>query len=274
MEIPEPLIIPLIGFGGVALGLLSGHFAGWINWRREQKERKEERELKLKRELYLPVITAFTEVTALLVSLPQTPCNELATLKLSPASQSAFAAKDLIANKEVIQTVGAAAKQFSIALSRLMLRKLKESKLAADLDYISASIDKLLKENDQINRHIQELVAQDEGNRHQIETYNRRFNFNQTQVEELSTEQDQKQKARNKLLLELHKASMVEICEITSLASKAIITIRDDLNIPNEKEFILNYYKESIEEIQKTFPEYTDQIWESISADEDENEKP
>jgi hypothetical protein len=80
---PESLNAAWVGLGGVALGFLSAHLSQWLQWRRERAERKRTRELDLKRELYLPLVSVFTEANALIVAIPQTPHDRLGSLKLS-----------------------------------------------------------------------------------------------------------------------------------------------------------------------------------------------
>ncbi|WP_319587808.1 hypothetical protein [uncultured Desulfobulbus sp.] len=256
----EPLDAAWIGLAGVVVGLLSAHFGEWRRWRRDRVERKLARELELKRELYLPLVGAFTEASALIVAVPQTAPDKLSSLTLSQEAQRALSAKDLIANKEVIISVGAAAKQLALGLSRLMVTKVEEVTLATDLQYLAQSIEQLNAENMQINRHMESLLAQGE-DRKSFAIYNQRFRLNQDRLEELFPEQDRKQNLKNQVLQRLQKDSVKELIDLVAKTAHAIVAIRNDLQLPDETDAILDYYRESTKEIGVLFPEIVDQIW-------------
>lgn len=257
---PEPLDAAWIGLAGVVVGLLSAHFGEWLQWRRDRGERKQARELELKRELYLPLIGAFTEASAIIVAIPQTAPDKLSSLTLSQEAQRALSAKDLIANKAVITSVGAAAKQLALSLSRLMVTKMEEVTLTTDLRYLAQSIEQLNSENTQINRHVESLIAQGE-DRTQIGIYNERFRANQARLEELFPEQDRKQNLKNEILQRLQKDSIKELIELVAKTAHAVVAIRNDLQLPDETAAILEYYRESTKEIGNLFPEFVDEIW-------------
>jgi hypothetical protein len=257
---PEPIDAAWIGLAGVLVGLFSAHFGEWLQWRRDRVERKRARELELKRELYLPLVGAFTEASAIIVAVPQTAPDKLSSLTLSADAQRALSAKDLIANKAVITSVGAAAKQLGLGLSRLMVTKMEEVTLATDLQYLAQSIEQLNAENTQINRHVESLIAQGE-DRAQIAIYNQRFRLNQARLAELFPEQDQKQRLKNEVLQRLQKDSIKELIELVAKTAHAVVAIRNDLELPDETDAILEYYRESTKDLGNLFPEVVDKIW-------------
>lgn len=257
----EAVVTSIIGIAGVLLGLLSGHFGEWLQSKRHRSEQKRERELTLKRELYVPLVAAFTECNALLASIPSAPHDSLGTFKLSPTGQNALAAKDLIANKAVILLAGAVSKQFALGLMRLMLLKIEEGKLAIDLDLISKRINQLNTENSEINRHCEGLIAQGKGHEQDFSMFNRRFQDNQTRLEHAFKENVEKQSARNALLKRLTAESIHEMIAFVELSSKAVIAIRDDLELPDESEAIRTFYRDSVSELRKIFPSYLDKAW-------------
>jgi hypothetical protein len=270
---PESLNAAWVGLMGVAIGFLSANLNQWLQWRRERAERKRTRELDLKKELYLPIVSAFTEASALISTIPQTPHDHLGSLKLSPAAQSALAAKDLIANKDVIRTVGATAKQFALGFSRLMVRKMEEVTLATDLQYISSSIDPLNAANAEINRHVESLLAQGGIDCTHISIYNERFRVNQARLAELFPQQDEKQKRRNEILQTLLKEAIKELIELMAVSAQAVVAIRDDLDLPDEREAILAHYRDNLAEMGKLMPEFVDKVWETITKAIEEDRK-
>lgn len=252
---------PLIALGGVILGLASGHFQAWRQSKREVAKQKIERDQRLKSEAYIPLIAAFAEANQMIATLAAAPHDKLSEIRLSPKSQAALGAKDLIGSKEVILSVGAAARELALAFSRLMLKKSEEAKLTIDRDSIMSRIDQIIAENNEINRHIEALIAQGGITPQYFSVYNERFRRNQEKLNELFPERDQIMERRNSALKELQKECIRELISLTKFTAKAVSSIRRDLDLSDEEETIVKFYKDSSTEIGKFFPDLIDEIW-------------
>jgi len=262
----ETITGAIIALVGVALTLISGHIFEWIKASRAKKESQRQRELDLKRELYLPLVQAFTEGVNLFIAIPQAHHTKLADLRLSQAAQNALAAKDLIANERVITAVSTVGKQLVLGLQKLMLVKLDEVQLAIDLECLSKRISELISENRLIVDRMQALQVAGTLQPIDVQALDSQFRSNLSERHKLFTEQEEKQNSHNKKMKEIHEQSMKEVAAMTAIISTAVIEIRRDLQLPTNEEAIRKYYKESIEYTNKELPGFIDEVWEKIEA--------
>ena len=263
----DTIIGAIIALSSVVLTLISGHITEWIKASHAKKEAQRQHELGLKREIYLPLIQAFTEGVNLFIAIPQTHHTKLADLRLSQAAQNALSAKDIIANERVIAAVSTVTKQLVLGLQKLMLIKLDEVKLATDIEDLSKRISELISENRLIVDRMR--VLQDTGILHpvDVQALDSQYKINLSEQHKLVTEQEEKQNNHNEKMKELYKQSMKEVAAMTTITPTAVIEIRRDLQLPTNVEAIRKYYKESIEYMNEVFPGFIDEVWEKIKVD-------
>ncbi len=106
-----------------------------------------------------------------------------------------------------------------------------------------------------------------------ISIYNERFRVNQARLTELFPQRDEKQKRRNEILQILLKEAIKELIELVTVSARAVVAIRDDLDLPDEREAILTYYRDNVAEMGKLMPEYVDKIWETVTKAIEEDDK-
>jgi len=249
---------------GVIIGLLSGHVAEWIKWKSQNRKDKKARELELKRELYLPLAAAFTEGMDLIARVSEAPANSLSALKLSQESQAALAAKDFVANDEVLFSTGAAANAFAQGMLRMMAIKVREAALSVDLEYLTLRIEQLNSDSAQINGQMELLNGQGKTDQKFFEIYGNRFERNHNELNDLFTEQSEKQGQKNALILQMHKQSIAELTLMSRHVAKAVIAIRKDMELPPNDDTILSLHRSSIEEVGKAMPGFIDEVWANL----------
>jgi len=265
MLIADAVMGALIALSGVLLTQISVHIGDWIKSAREQGQAQQQRELSLKRDIYLPLVHAFTEGINLFIAIPQADHSQLAELKLSQTAQNALAAKDLIASDCVMSAVNSAAKQLAQGTMRLMALKMDEAKLAIDLDYLSKRINELNTGSRLINDRMRVILETETLQPDEATALNSQFKHNQSELQGLFTEQQEKFENRNALLKELQMQMVKEICELTAVLAHAVIEIRRDLNIPTNADAIISHYKESIRFREESLPGIIDETWRKVN---------
>lgn len=265
MNVSDTVIGALIALSGVLLTQVSVQIADWIRSSRERKQAQRDRELSLKRDIYVPLVHAFTEGVNLLIAIPQAHHSKLTDLRLSQAAQNALAAKDLIASDRVMSAVNIAANQLAQGTMRLLTLKLDEATLSIDLDHLSTRINELNADNRlSIDRM---RVLQDAGALRPEATtaLDLQFQHNQTELKSLFTEHQEKFATKNAALKELHVQMTKELQELTAVSAHAVIEIRCDLDIPTNAEAIMSRSRESQRFIGETLPAFIDEIWRKVT---------
>lgn len=261
MKISDAILGALLALSGVLMTLISTHMNEWIKALRDRENAQRQRELSLKRDVYLPLVQAFTEGMTLFTSIPGAHHSKLSELVLSRESQNALAAKDLIANNAVMAAVNAASKQLTQGLMRLMTPKLDEAKLAIDLEHLDVRINRLNNDNTLIIDRMKTLRESGGLNPDIASRLDSEFKENDAKLNELFEQQKSKRDMKNQIMQDLQMQMIREIAELTAVSAYAVIEIRHDLDIPTDKNEIISNYKDSIEFIEETLPGFINEVW-------------
>jgi len=264
MKFSDAILGAILALSGVLMTLISTHINEWIKALRDQKNTQRQRELSLKRDVYLPLVQAFTEGMTLFTSIPGAHHSKLSELVLSKESQNALAAKDLIANNAVMTAVNAASRQLAQGIIRLMAAKLDEAKLVIDLEHLEMQINRLNNDNTLIIDRMKTLRESDGLNPDMASRLDSEFKENDSKRTELFEQQKSKMDKKNKIMQDLQMQMTREIVELTAVSAYAVIEIRHDLDIPTNKDEILSNYKASIEFIEGILPGFIDEVWDRV----------
>lgn len=216
--------------------------------------------------MYLPIIRALIEGMNLFLLIPQADQTKFADLKLSLDAQNAIAAKDLIASRSVISAVNVAAEQLAQGLMELTALKVEELKLSIELDYTKTRIDELNTKNRQIVDRVKALLETGPPNQETLKELNSQFESNQSELQPLFTEQNERFVKKSDLLKELQLQAMKGIVKMSAVTARAVIAIREDLGIPTDELMILRHYRESVKFVEKVFPEFIEEVWGKINS--------
>ncbi|NJD90535.1 MAG: hypothetical protein FIA91_03320 [Geobacter sp.] len=264
MKISDTVVGAIIALSGVLLTLLSTHVMEWVKSSRERENAGRQRELSLKREVYLPLVQAFTEGMSLFTSIPGAHHSKLSELTLSRQSQNALAAKDLIGSNGVMVAVNSAAKQLAQGMLRLMTLKLDEAKLAIDLENLQTRINSLNSENRLIIDRMQTLRDAGMLNQDMAKGLDTEFQTNDSTLLDLFIQQKDKMDIKNQLMQKMQMQMLKEISELTTASAYAVLAIREDLDIPTDKDQIMDNYRESISFIENSLPGFIDEVWRKV----------
>lgn len=258
-------------FTGVIIGLVGGLFAqiaiylqDWIRSQRETKRKEHERGLELKRDLYLPLINAFTEALTLITSIPQKEPADLSSIKLSQEAQNALGSAGLIASNNVIVAVNAASRQLTQSLMRLMAHKIDEAKLAMELDGLAKQINELNTANRIIIDRMKALQDSGALNPQEAKALDVEFEEHQAQLKDLFTQQTAKFASRSTILRDLQIETMREVIQLAVATAEAVIAIRHDLEIPTDEQALRRHFRDSLNYLDEAFPGFVDEVWNKV----------
>jgi len=265
MKVSDTVLGALIALASAMLTQLFNLFADRLKAGREQKHLRRQRELSLKRDIYLPLVHAFTESLSLFIAIPSTHHSKIVELRLSQAAQNALAEKDLIANDSVMAAVQVAAKQFSQGIARLMLLKMDEVKLAIDLDYLTKRIDDLNSANRLLVDRMRALREAGTLSPETAVMLDSQFQLTQPELKSLLSDQKDKIAQRAVLLKQLHLQMMKEVSDLSAASAHAVVEIRRDLDISTNAEAIIAQYQEAQGFIGKSVPAFIEEAWNKVT---------
>ena len=264
MKISDAVLGAIIALSGVLITMISTHVIEWVKSSRERETARRQRELSLKREIYLPLVQAFTEGVTLFTSIPGAHHSKLSELTLSKSSQNALAAKDLIGSDSVMIAVNSASKQLAQGILRLMTLKLDEAKLAIDLENLQTRINGLNSENRLIIDRMKALRDSGILSHDMAVGLDSEFKDNDAKLNDLFIQQKEKMDIRNQLIQNMQIQMLKEISGLTAVSAYAVIAIREDLDIATDKDKILDNYRESIGFIEESLPGFIDEVWNKV----------
>lgn len=269
MNVSDAVLGGILALSGVLMTLVSTHVNEWVKASRDRTNAQRQRELSLKREVYLPLVQAFTEGMVLFTSIPSAHHSKLSELVLSKESQTALAAKDLIGNNAVMVAVNAVARQLAQGVARLMTLKLDEAKLSIDLEYLEVRINQLNNDNKLIIHKMNTSRESGGLSPDLASSLDCEFKENDAELRILFLEQKDKMDMKNHRIQNMQMQMMREIAELTAASAYAVIEIRHDLDIPTDRETIISNYRASIEFIEELIPGFIDEVWDKVlpSAD-------
>jgi hypothetical protein len=246
---------------GVLIAQISLHLVEWTKSRRERERAQRERELSLKRETYLPLMSAFTEAITLFLSLPQIHYNKLAEWKLSTESQRSLAVISLIANEPVMNAVNKASKQLALGTVRLMASKMDEAKLAIELEAIESQIKQFNEANAQNLSRLKALQDASKLTPEIAKSIDSDFQRTAAELQQLFAQQTAKSDKRFQIMKDLQHQSLREVVELARFSLDATIAIRRDLELPTDPVVLERYLRDAIGFADEIFPGLIDEIW-------------
>lgn len=270
MKIPDAILGAILALSGVLMTLISTHINEWVKSSRERKHTQKQRELSLKREIYLPLVEAFTEGVTLFTSIPGAHHSKISELTLSRQSQNALAAKDLFGNNAVMIAVNTAAKHLAQGVIRLMALKLDEAILSIDLENLDTRINGLNSYSRLIIDRMGTLREAGILSKDMALELDSEFKNNDTKLHNLFKEQKNTMGKKNEIMQNMQVQMMKEISGLTAVSAYAVIEMRIDLEIPTDKEVILANYRDSIGFIDEYLPGFIDDVWKKVIHRENE----
>ncbi|HEX7997314.1 MAG TPA: hypothetical protein VF528_02765 [Pyrinomonadaceae bacterium] len=257
----------LLAIGGFFVTQLSLHIAEWIKASREWKKAQRERQMTLKRELYLPIIEALTEIHHFFLAIPQVHYSKFSELKMPEKAQKSLAVQYIIANDPIMIAINNVSRQIAESIMRLMVLKMDEAKLAMEFDHLTTRIKELSGDNRLILDRMKELREAGTLTAEIAASLHENFQRNQSEYQQLYDEQQKKFVGRNNLTKGLYVQTMKEVVELARLSAPVIIEIRRDLGIPTNEETIVNQYKASINFVEQTLPGYVKEVFQKAAPE-------
>lgn len=257
----ETILGAVLALSGVLLTLIATPLLDWWKDTLGQRAAKKQRELELRREAYLPLVSAYTEGMGLLGRIMTVSPDKLGDIRLSRESENALAIKDVVASGEVLEATAQATKCLGVAIMKLVAFKSKESIICIDLTSVSTRIDQLNKNNEEILGRMEASMAPEPDFGRRLLS---RFQTNQEELEDLFARQRLLLDARSKILQEMAVLQFQEIAGVADSVLPALIAIRTDLGIPTDEQHFRSLFQTNREGVEGAAKGVVDGFWRMI----------
>ena len=219
-----------------------------------------EREKNIKREVYLQAVEALTRTQNVIASLSNLNFNEQQITSGMICDSGLIAKIQIVGSESAVKAVTTIMASIGTAIMELMIER---SILIARKNSIELLEKYRLKEQGEIERYNSIMKNINlEGNRDPRlwETINKNVEFETQQRDKYAKEINDLWAIQNKEHLEFSKKCMDKFFEITSLLPDAVLSVREDLNLPISNEAYLNIFNKNIEQGKLVFSDFCEKV--------------
>lgn len=219
-----------------------------------------EREKNIKKEVYLQAIEALTRSQNVVASLTNLNENEQQITSSMRDNAGSIAKIQIVGSEETVKAVTIIMSSIGSAILELMLER---SVLVNRKNTIELLETYRIKAADEIDRYISVMTNINiEGNHNQRlwDATNRNVEFQTQQRDKYRQEINDLWVIQNEAHVEFTQKCMNEFFEITSLLPAAVLSVREELNLPICNEAYLDIFNKNIENGKRVLSDFYDKI--------------
>lgn len=219
-----------------------------------------EREKNIRKEVYLEATEALTRTLNIVGTLANLDSNEQEINKQINNDSGVIAKIQIVGSEHTVKAVTTIMGAIGAAILKLMLER---SSLMQRKNYIQILENIRSKAQGEIERYISIIKNMNlEGNRDpQLwKTLNENIEFETKQRDKHQDEINKLWEIQNKEHLAFSKNCMDTFFEISNQLPSAVLSVREDLNLPISNEAYLNIFNNNIEVGKRVFREFYDKI--------------
>jgi len=219
-----------------------------------------EREKNIKKEVYLQAVEALTRSQNIVASLPNLNINEQQITSTMTDDAGSIAKIQIVGSEKTVKAVTTIMASIGSAILELMLER---GILTNRKNTIESLETYRLKAADEIDRYISMMTNINiEGNQDQRlwDAINKNVEFQTQQRDKYAAEICDLWKIQNEAHVVFAQKCMNDFFEITSLLPDAVLSVREELNLPISSEAYLDIFNNNIEHGKRVLGEFYEKV--------------